>query len=500
VDLAKIERMRKNLGPQELEEGGDEEEDEEEKWGEEGKKPTLRIQTAPNIPAPKPQATNSKIPNSKTKTAAPKPQATNSKTPSSKTKTPAPRPTINIKDNSPAPEIHRNSNNVKVPDSIIELKKKKQQLQKNRPEQRKPIAPKQSSPRQPIQEEGEEEEGEEEVEVRPAPQKSGRKPQPQGPSKQQSEKKQPQGKPQRPSSKPAPEQDEGANQQSPQTSKHNDKKQKPNHGKPKPPSPGPSKFQNKKAEKLGGPKAAPQPSRGGSNSGEESFSTPRPGPKKQPQISPDISQGGPKDRSDGSRPRKQAGAKPSGSKLRKQGPVAENDDYDYDVHGSELAAKDAVQTAGAPRGGPGPSQNRKINNAPRTNNQATVKKPKPQPGVAKAPTGGSTDQSRAGAGGGGDDDYFKWFRASEQRPADFVARNRDGWKDKYPVPAAEPKAPPPVPVAEPKASPPAPRATGIEKLPSNKRQREKEQQEAAQKAQQEAAQKEQKRRSRREDF
>ena len=467
VDPAKIERMRKNLGPQDPVEE------------EENEKPALRIQTAPNAPQ-------------------------------QKTKAPAPKPAINVKDNSPPPEIHRNSNNGKVADSILEFKRKKQPPQQDQPQQRKPAAPKRPSPRQPIQEEWDEEE-EEEIEVRPAPQKSGKKPQPQGsslkqpseksqtpskspkqqPEKKQPQGKQPQGKQQRPSSKkqaPAPEENEGANQQSPQTSKPGggEKKQKPKPGKPKLPSPGPSKFQNKKAEKFGGPKVAPQPSQDDGDE-EESFSAPRPAPKKQPQISPDISQGGPKDRSDGSNPRKQAGAKPNGSKFRKQGPVSEDDDYDYDVQGSERAAKDAVQSAGAPRNGPGPSQYRKGNNAPRTKNQATAKRPDSQPGaaevVAEDTTGAGADQPKAGGGGGGDN-YFKWFRASEQRPTDFVASNRDDWKTKYPVPTLDTK---------PEAPPPAPPAIGIEKLPSNQRQREKEQQEAAQKEQNRRA-------SRRENF
>lgn len=470
VDPAKFERMRENLGPQDPVE--EDEEDEE---------PTLRIQTAPNAPQQKTKALAFQH-----KTKAPAPQQ--------RTKAPTPKPTTNVKDNNPAPEIRRNSNNGKVADLIREYKRSKLAPQQNLLQQRKPAAPKRPSPIQPIQEEeGEEEEEEEEIEIRPAPQKSGKKPQPQGsslkqpskrpqapgkPPKQQPEKKQPQGKQQRPSSKkqaPAPEEDEGANQQSPQTSRpgRGEKKQKPKPGKPKLPSPGPSKFQNKKAEKLGGPKVVPQPSQ---DNGDEEESV-WPAPKMQPQISPDISQGGPKDRNGGSRSRKQAGAKPNGSKFRKQGPVSEDDDYDYDVQGSERAAKDAVQTAGAPRDGPGPSQYRKINNAPRTKNQATAKRPNSQPGVtevvAEDTAGTSADQPKAGGGGEGDN-YFKWFRASEQRPTDFIASNRDGWKTKYPAPAID---------AEPEASPPAPPATGIEKLPSNKRQREEDQQEAAQKEQ-----------------
>ncbi|RPB28684.1 hypothetical protein L211DRAFT_865215 [Terfezia boudieri ATCC MYA-4762] len=497
VDPAKIERMRKNLGPQDPVE--EEEEDEE---------PALKIQTVPNAPQQK-----TKAPAPRQKTKAPTPQKkSKAPAPQQKTKAPTPKPTINVKDNSPAPEIYRNSNNGKVADSILELKRNKLAPQQNQPQQRKPAAPKRPSPRQPIQDEEEEdEEEEEEIEVRPARQKSGKKPQgsslkqpserpqapgkppkqqpekkqPQGkPPKQQPEKKQPQGKQQRPSSKkqaPAPDEDEGANKQSPQTSRpgNGEKKQKPKPGNPKLPSPGPSKFQNKKAEKLGGPKVVPQPSQDDGDEEERVW----PALKKQPQISPTISQGGPKDRSDGSRSRKQAGAKPNGSKFRKQGPVSEDDDYDYDVQGSERAAKDAVQTAGAPRDGPGPSQYRKINNAPRVKNQATAKRPNSQPGVtevvAEDTAGTSADQPKAGGGGGGDN-YFKWFRASEQRPTDFIASNRDGWKTKYPVPAidAEPEAPP---------------ATGIEKLPSNKRYREKEQQEAAQKEQNRRA-------SRRENF
>ena len=155
VDPAKIERMRKNLGPQDPVE----EEDEEE-----GEEPTLRIQTAPNAPATFPQQ--------KTNIPASKSQTTNNKIPASKTKRPAPKPTINVKDNSPAPEIYRNSNNGKVADSILELKRKKQSQQdrpqkgkpqQGKPQQRKPAAPKRPSPRQPIQEEEEEEEEEENV-------------------------------------------------------------------------------------------------------------------------------------------------------------------------------------------------------------------------------------------------------------------------------------------------------------------------------------------------
>ena len=247
-----------------------------------------------------------------------------------------------------------------------------------------------------------------------------------------------------PSKRPTPEEVDGANQSSPQ-SRGPGKKQKPITEKPKLPSPGPSKFQNKKASKLAGPNNA-------SGNGEQENRPTTKVPKKQPQVAPNISQGAPKDRIDGSKARKQA--KPDGSRHRKQGEV------EGDLPGSEGVAKDAIETAGAPKNRPG-----KLNNL-KANNQATAKRPspKPQSGVGEETIGElGARQSEKDAG------YFKWFRSGEKRPVDYAKESKEDWMNEFP--ATDDEALPPTPPSSP---------VGLEKLPINQRQREQEERDAVQ--------------------
>lgn len=243
---------------------------------------------------------------------------------------------------------------------------------------------------------------------------------------------------------PTPEQVEGANQSSPQR-RLPGKKQKPNSEKPKLPSPGPSKFQNKKASKLAGPNYA-------SGNGEQENRPVTAAPKKQPQVAPNISQGAPKDRVDGSKARKQT--KPDGSRHRKQG----NDESDLPA--SERVAKDAIGTAGAPKNRPGKPSNSK------TNNQATAKRPPPntQSGVSEG-TAGESEADHSDKNGG----YFKWFRSDEKRPVDYAKESKGSWMNEFP--ATDEESLPPTPPSSP---------VGLEKLPINQRQREQEERDAVQ--------------------
>lgn len=245
--------------------------------------------------------------------------------------------------------------------------------------------------------------------------------------------------------RPIPEEVEGANQSSPQN-RNPGKKQKPTTEKPKLPSPGPSKFQNKKASKLAGPNNV-------SSNDEQENRAVTAAPKKQPQVAPNISQGAPKSRVDGSKARKQA--KPDGSRHRKQGEAED------DLPGSERVAKDAVETAGAPKNRPGKSNN------PKANNQATAKRPPPpktQSGVGEETVGGpEAHQSDKNAG------YFKWFRSDEKRPVDYARDSKGGWMNEFP--ATDEDSLPPTPPSSP---------IGLEKLPINQRLREQEERDAVQ--------------------
>ncbi|KAI5789722.1 hypothetical protein DFH27DRAFT_614341 [Peziza echinospora] len=264
----------------------------------------------------------------------------------------------------------------------------------------------------------------------------------------------------RPSEGREPDSEEGANQSNPSRSKQNGPSNQRNGGdgssapttkntQPKnmQTKDGPSRFQNKKARKQ-----AQNPEAKGTF---EELQETIPAPKKNPQTAPNVTQGKPKGKNDGSRARKNQRKPPSG---------------DEDLEGPERTARDAVETAGNPNVN-GPSGGRKSQNKPTSNRQATAKRPPVQSGAdASVDSGEDSSEGTDTPEPSDDNNYFKWFRSNEQRPTDYVAKNKEGWKGKFAIP-----------LEEFNEEAPAPPPTGLEKLPMNQRQREQEAQAAADK-------------------